>query len=66
MLTLFSFPQKSSIDADGQFRVFPISVKGQGKILPLRAIGNFAWEEFFLLGGGNTRSDFDHSNLFQI
>ena len=53
--------KKPSIGLHG----FSYSVKVKGDFPPVRGIRNSAGR-IFLSGGGNlTRSDFDHSNLFQ-
>ena len=40
----------------------PLSENFQ-RVLKVRKMRNFPWENFLLPGGNLTRSDFDHSNL---
>ena len=61
---LASFPQKSFLRANGQFRVFEIAFRGRG-IPPDVAMENFAGPIFLLRCGNLKRSNFDHLNLFQ-
>ena len=63
-MMLASFPQKSFLGDNEQFRVFEIAFRGRG-ITPVGAMENFAGPIFLLCCGNLKRSDFDHLNLLQ-